>query len=135
MAVVATERFSAWWNYQMQELAAGDVVPDGELADHLLATGAPVVEQTDTTPDVDSDGVPDSSVKDVLGWVGDDPARAGLALAAETGRDTPRKTLIAELEKLIAAAAAPAAPAAEASPEGPGPAVTDTPAPAGEGGQ
>lgn len=104
MAVVATESFGAWWNYQVHNLAAGEVVPDGEFADHLLATGAPVVGQSDTTPDVDGDGVPDGSAKDVLGWVGDDPARAALALQAENGRATPRKTLLAELEKLAGSA-------------------------------
>lgn len=109
MPVVATEPFRVWWNYTMHELAAGDVVPDGEFADHLRATGVPVVEQTDTTPDVDGDGVPDGTAKDVLGWVGNDPARAALALAAEGRRGAPRKALSAELEKL--AATAPETPA------------------------
>lgn len=102
MPVVATEKFSVWWNYHMHEFAPGDVVPDGEFADHLLATGVPVVVQDDTTPDVDGDGVPDGSAKDVLGWVGSDPARAGLALAAEARREAPRKGLTTELEKLAA---------------------------------
>lgn len=100
MAVVVTETSRAWWNYQVHDLTAGDIVPDGEFATHLLATGAPVVVQTDTTPDVNGDGVPDGTAKDVLAWVGDDPARASLALEAEGRRETPRKTLTAELEKL-----------------------------------
>lgn len=102
MAVVATEPFRVWWNYFMHDLAAGDVVPDGEFAEHLLTTGAPVVEQTDTTPDVDGDGIPDGTAKDVLGWVGNDPARAALALQAEGRREAPRKGLTADLEKLAA---------------------------------
>lgn len=100
MAIVVTEACRSWWNYQVHDLAAGDVVPAGEFADHLLATGAPVVEETDTTPDVDGDGVPDGTAKDVLGWVGDDPAKAALALLAEGKRDKPRSTLVADLEKL-----------------------------------
>ena len=102
MPIVVTEASQAWWNYQVHDLAAGDVIPDGEFAAHLLATGSPVVEQADATPDVDGDGVPDGSAKDVLGWVGNDPARAALALQAEGRRDAPRKTLTAELEKLAA---------------------------------
>ena len=45
--------------------------------------------------------VPDATIQKVLAWVGDDPVRAVLALEVEQSRRA-RKTLIAELDKLIA---------------------------------
>lgn len=94
------EAHRTYWRYEVHSLAAGQEVPAGEFADHLVASGAPVLEQDDNTPDVDGDGVPDGSAKDVLGWVGDDPARAALALQAESRRGSPRKALTADLEKI-----------------------------------
>lgn len=91
MSVKTTESFSVYWNYQVWHLAKGETVSGG-LADYLMETGSPV--------DADGDGVPDGSAKDVLGWVGDDRARAALALQAESRRDKPRSTLVADLEKV-----------------------------------
>ena len=110
MAVVVTEAFRPYWGYTVHDLAAGDVVPDGEFASYLLATGSPVVEQGDSTPDVNGDGVPDGTAKDVLGWVGDDPARATLALQAENAREKPRSVLVATLQKVAGKGASDAQP-------------------------
>ncbi|GIG63617.1 hypothetical protein Lfu02_79890 [Longispora fulva] len=41
MRVTAREAFSAYFQYQVHQLAAGQQV-DGDLADYLLASGAPV---------------------------------------------------------------------------------------------
>lgn len=100
MPLVVAEAHRPYWQYQVHDLAAGDVIPDGEFADYLRATGSPVVEESGNTPDVTGDGVPDGTAVDVLGWVGDDPARAALALLAEQKREKPRTTLVANLEKV-----------------------------------
>lgn len=43
--------------------------------------------------------VPEGTVNEVLTWVGDDHDRAVAALHAELARETPRKGLVADLEK------------------------------------
>ena len=103
MAVVVTEAHRPYWRYQVHDLAAGQEIPAGEFADFLIASGAPVETVSEAAGEVDPDAVPDGSGKDVLGWVGDDPARAARALEAESGREAPRKTLVAALEKLATA--------------------------------
>lgn len=55
-----------------------------------------------TVYDEAQDHVPDGSVAEVLGWVGDDPHRAVVALAAERERDSQRATLVGPLEALVA---------------------------------
>lgn len=100
MPAIVTDDCRVYYGYNVQELTRGQVIPDGEFAIYLLTTGAPVVEQTDTTGDVTGDGVPDGTAKDVLDWVGSDQGRAARALEAERGRDKPRSTLIADLERL-----------------------------------
>lgn len=42
----------------------------------------------------------ETSVKDVLEWVGEDPERAAEALRQEQEKPTPRSTLVKQLEKL-----------------------------------
>lgn len=101
MPIVATEKFGVWWNYQVHELAAGDIVPDGEFATHLLTTGVPVVVQDGDTPDVDGDGVPDGTAAQILDWVGTDTGRAAAALEAEQRREPPRVTLTTALAKIV----------------------------------
>lgn len=64
------------------------------------AESTPVEEET---PAETVDEVPDGTADDVLAWVGDDPARAAAAIAAEEARDKPRKTLLGQLGKLTAA--------------------------------
>lgn len=44
--------------------------------------------------------VPTGTVQEVLDWVGDDPGRAQEALDAEQASDTPRTTLINQLESI-----------------------------------
>lgn len=42
----------------------------------------------------------DAPVKDLLAWVGEDPARAREVLAAEEAKDQPRSTLVKQLQKI-----------------------------------
>lgn len=78
--------------------------------------GGPAVEVDARTVDVDADlarvlvasgewaaagSGPASSVADVKAWVGDDPARAAEALAAELARPNPRSTLVEHLSTLV----------------------------------
>lgn len=42
----------------------------------------------------------DGTVAEVLSWVGGDSDRARAALGIENGRDEPRRTLVAQLEKI-----------------------------------
>lgn len=101
MPVVVTQDCRPYYNYGLHDLTAGTVIPDGEFAAFLLATGAPVAEQSaEPVGDLDGDGVPDGTADEVLAWVGDDPARAEQAIQAETTRDKPRSTLITKLEKI-----------------------------------
>lgn len=51
--------------------------------------------------DTDGDGVPEGSARQILAWVDGDRDRAAQALAAEQGREAPRSTLVAALEKLV----------------------------------
>lgn len=46
------------------------------------------------------EGAPDGTSAEVLAWVGDDVERAHEALEKELTHKAPRKTLIADLEKL-----------------------------------
>ena len=99
---------------------AGDTIPDGvEVGAHVFReapdyTGTPqtgptisaapiVAEAPASEPSAapDSDGEPDLSgtVDEVLVRVGDDPAAAARYLAAESEQESPRKTLLAALEK------------------------------------
>ncbi|RSR98022.1 hypothetical protein EF913_28240 [Streptomyces sp. WAC04189] len=42
----------------------------------------------------------DAPVKDLLAWVGEDPARAREVLEAEETKDSPRSTLVKQLQKI-----------------------------------
>jgi hypothetical protein len=84
------------------------ITDDGEIAGDVPAPE--LVDQVDcpdevTTEDVvdelaPAEGVPDGTKDEILGWVGDDPARAAAALEAERSRENPRSTLVAALEKV-----------------------------------
>jgi hypothetical protein len=63
--------------------------------------GSPWAEP-DPEPEPDPDAVPVGTVAAVLGWVGDDRARAARALDAENAADKPRTTLVGALEALAA---------------------------------
>ena len=66
---------------------------DGEPSRTTSAT------RSSTARDVGS--VPDGSVQDVLDWVGDDPERARAALEIENQRQSPRKSLLVQLNEKI----------------------------------
>lgn len=68
---------------ELQELPEGSVVVDAAA--------------------VSGTSVPDGSMETVLAWVGDDAARAALALEAERLREKPRSTLVGQLETLASA--------------------------------
>lgn len=112
------EDIAPYWNYGMHPLKEGDEV-DGELAAYLVSTHSPVEPLDDDAralleppaEEQDSGGPEeppaeldiDATAKEVLAWVGDDPERAAEALAAEQAKDSPRSTLVKQLEKLAAA--------------------------------
>jgi hypothetical protein len=118
MRVRATEDTRTYFNYQVHELRQGAEV-DGEIAAHLWLTlapveivdgeppapPAPVVPQTEDSgggngpDDGDPAGEPpvDGTIDNLMTWVGDDPARARAALAAEQAKDNPRSTAVKRL--------------------------------------
>jgi len=49
----------------------------------------------------DANTVPEGTAEEVLDWVGDDVTRARKALAAERKDDSPRKTVVEPLQKMI----------------------------------
>ncbi|MFC7906471.1 hypothetical protein [Streptomyces nigra] len=53
-------------------------------------------------PDPSTPSAPavDAPVKDLLVWVGEDPARAREVLEAEGAKDSPRSTLVKQLQKI-----------------------------------
>lgn len=105
MAVRVTEDCSVHYNYGLHPLKAGEVIPDGEFAAHLLASKAPVevVGAEQTPPPVVDEDAPAGTVADVLDWVDRGVRdRAAAALEAENASDRPRSTLVAELEKRAA---------------------------------
>lgn len=64
---------------------------------------APDDETPVDEPGPGDDQVPDGNADVVIRWVGDDQARAQQALDVENSRPTPRGTVIAKLEKVVAA--------------------------------
>lgn len=84
---VATDAEAAAWR-DRHAAPATEPEPEGEPEGH-----EPEGETKDEAP-------PEGNAETVLGWVGDNPDRAELALAAEHGRDKPRSTLVAKLVAL-----------------------------------
>ena len=124
MRVVANEAFRFFYNHVPIHVAAGEVI-DSDVAVFLLNTRAAVrpddedaralaeelgldvpddgQEQELTPPPPPPDELNiDAPVKDVLDWVGTDPARAAQALALENAKPQPRSTLVTQLEKTAA---------------------------------
>lgn len=85
------------------------VTDNGNLAfyesgpqDTAFPVFVPPAEPEEPAVDLDGDGVPDGTAKQVTDWVGTDRDRAAQALAAERGKgDDARSTLVAALEKLV----------------------------------
>jgi len=117
MRVRVAKETTAYWNYAVQTFKEGQELT-GDLA-RLLADNAPTgsveVLEDDRAPkpEPDADGGEggkaddppaeleiDGTAQEVLAWVGDDPARAEEALAAEQAKDKPRSTLVKHLAKL-----------------------------------
>ena len=66
----------------------------------------PMQVGAETEPDVakpvaHESGVPKGTTKEILEWVGDDKDRAQQALDAEEADDSPRKTLVHDLNKKL----------------------------------
>jgi hypothetical protein len=78
-------------------------MPDEPAVWQMYEPGQPSTVPTPVEYDEEQDHVPDGTVAEVLGWVGDDRDRAQLALDAEGERSgPPRRTLVAQLETLAA---------------------------------
>jgi hypothetical protein len=67
-----------------------------------IPTPAPVEApvEAQNAPVTEEQTVPEGSIKDVLGWVAEDPTKAQAALDAETSGDN-RKTLVKELKAIL----------------------------------
>lgn len=61
MAVIVKEKCRVAWDCGVTELEEGQEIPPGELANYLLATGAPV-ESTEDQPEPEQTGVPRPAV-------------------------------------------------------------------------
>lgn len=80
------------------EVAKTDVPVEVVEAPVEEAPVAPVVAPE--APVTEEQTVPEGSIKDVLGWVGEDPTKAKAALDAETSGEK-RKTLVKELNAIL----------------------------------
>lgn len=122
MRVRVVRRFQAYWNYGVHSWEPGDEL-QGELAQHLVDNApAGTVEVTEADPEpepgpaapqepegapetdteAEGDGPPvDGTAEQLMAWVGDEPGRASLALAAEQAKDKPRSTVVKRLAALI----------------------------------
>jgi hypothetical protein len=126
MRVRIVTPFAAYWNYEVRPFAEGEEFV-GDLARHLADNGPgesvevleadpepepEVEEEPDEDPEDDRDDDPEDpesanipfpaegTAAEALAWVGDDTARAAVALDAEQAKDKPRSTLVKQLEKL-----------------------------------
>ena len=98
MTITATRGCRVYWNHSVHDLTAGQMIPDGEFATYLQATGAPVVEVDDQDHDC---GYPaDGTATDALTWVGGDRGRAATAKAAEVA-GKQRSGVLTALDKIL----------------------------------
>jgi hypothetical protein len=102
------ERWAAMTNAQRFEaMAALDNLDDEELRRQVVEMREEMREEAEAAAalvgyaDSSPDEVPDGTAQEVLGWVGDDAAKAAAALAAEQARPQPRKTLRSRLQALV----------------------------------
>lgn len=115
MRVRIVERTKTYWEYAVREFEKGEELL-GDLARHLLENqpegtvevleadpepvAAPIAPplEDDADPGADPDGPPvEGTIDTLMTWVGDDPARAAQALAAEQAKDKPRATVVKRL--------------------------------------
>jgi hypothetical protein len=86
MSVRVTAACRVAYNFQVIDLDEGQVIPDGELADHLAATGAPVEpvdEPADpSTPPSTDPPVPPAANATKTAWVEHAVAQGADAAAA-----------------------------------------------------
>lgn len=105
MRVVATEKCKTYYGMVCIDIAEGDEF-EGGFAEFLALGGAPVTviedaPEPDPVPEPAADLLDISgTAKEVLAWVGDNPARAVEAREAEAARDKPRSTLLKSLDEL-----------------------------------
>lgn len=93
---VATDAEAAAWR-DRRAAPATEPEPEGEPEGHEPEGETPEEPEKE---EVEDETPPEGNAETVLGWVGDNPDRAELALAAEHGRDKPRSTLVAKLVAL-----------------------------------
>jgi hypothetical protein len=74
---------------------------DTTEAPYAGVTETPAVQPVNVPQQADLT-VPEGSIKNVLGWVGDDRTKAQAALDAENKADDPRSTLVSKLEDILA---------------------------------
>lgn len=77
---------------------SGPNVEEAKTDTPVEAVEAPV--EAVEAPVTEEQSVPEGSIKDVLGWVGEDPTKAKAALDAETSGEQ-RKTLVKELNAIL----------------------------------
>lgn len=103
MRVIAEQAFETYFEMRLIQIPEGYEFK-GSLAAHAVLHGAPV-RITDGSPPVVEEPPPagldiEGTSKEVLAWVGDDPARAAEAREAEAARDKPRSTLLKSLDEI-----------------------------------
>lgn len=79
-------------NVEEAKFDVSSFAPAGEPEEY----SAPVAEE----PVVEEPTVPEGSIKEILAWVGEDTAKAKLALATEEDGEN-RKTLVTKLNEII----------------------------------
>lgn len=80
--------------------APEESAPTVEEAKAFTPTEPEAPVEAPEAPVTEEPTVPEGSVKDVLGWVAEDPAKAQLALDAENSGEK-RKTLVKELNAIL----------------------------------
>lgn len=84
-------------NVEEARVAEATVAPEATVVDSFDQN---VDEKATTAPQIEEEAVPEGSIKEVLGWVGEDATKAQKALEAEEAGEG-RKTLVAKLNEII----------------------------------